>query len=141
MFVDNRTDARRFFLNVWQKYEKKQPLEPMEALILEVILSHPEYHNLLQMGEDVLHEDYTPEQGRTNPFLHMGMHIAIREQIQTDRPAGIRELYDTLVQKKGDQHEVEHSVMECLGEALWQAQRNNTMPDDAAYLESIKALR
>ncbi len=141
MFVDNRLDARRFFLDVWQKYEKKHPMEPMEALILEVILAHPEYHELLQKGDDVLHEEYTPEQGRINPFLHMGMHIAIKEQVQTDRPAGIRNLCDTLLQQKGDQHEMEHCVMECLGEALWQAQRNNTMPDDEAYLESIKALK
>ena len=141
MFVDNRSDARRFFLNVWDKYGKKQPLEPIEGIILEVILAHPEYHALLQQGEDTLDKDYTPEQGETNPFLHMGMHIAIKEQIQADRPAGIRKLCEVLLQKKGDQHEMEHSVMECLGESLWQAQINNGMPDEKAYLESIKALR
>lgn len=141
MFVDKRSDARRMFVEVWQKHENKSPLEPLEGLILDVILAHPEYHELLQRGLEVLDEEYSPDQGKINPFLHMGMHIAIKEQIQTDRPTGIRELCQALLEKQGDYHEMEHSVMECLGESLWLAQRNNRMPDEQAYLESIRALR
>lgn len=141
MFVDNRPDARRYFLQVWQKYQARQRLEPVEGLILDVILAHPEYHELLQRGEEVLFEEYLPEQGRMNPFLHMGMHIAIKEQIQSDRPAGIRELCQELLTRHADEHEMEHSLMECLGESLWLAQRNNSMPDEQAYLESVRALK
>ncbi len=96
---------------------------------------------MLERKEDVLKEDYLPEQGNMNPFLHMSMHIAIKEQIQTDRPAGISALCESLLKKYGDQHEMEHQVMECLGESLWLAQRNNCMPDERAYLENVKALK
>lgn len=141
MLIKNRDDARRYFIEVRRKYSNNQALEPMEQLILDVILTHPEYHDVLERKEDVLKEDYLPEQGNMNPFLHMSMHIAIKEQIQTDRPAGISALCESLLKKYGDQHEMEHQVMECLGESLWLAQRNNCMPDERAYLENVKALK
>jgi hypothetical protein len=140
MFVENRDDARRYFIEVRQKYKDKQPLEPLEQLILDVILAHPEYHGVLDPGGKSFNEDYSPEAGNLNPFLHMSMHIAIKEQIQTDRPAGIRELCTALLEKVNDLHEMEHQAMNCLGESLWLAQRNNSLPDEIAYLENIRAL-
>lgn len=141
MLIKTRDDARRYFIEVRQKYNNNQALEPLEQLILDVILTHPEYHDMLEREEDVLKEDYLPEQGNMNPFLHMSMHIAIKEQIQTDRPAGISTLCESLLEKYGDQHDMEHHVMECLGESLWLAQRNNCMPDERAYLADVKALK
>ncbi len=141
MFVQDRDDARRYFIQVRQKYNNKQPLETLEQLILDVILAHPEYHELLDQGEGSLKKDYSPEAGSINPFLHMSMHIAIKEQIETDRPAGIRALCEAILDKVSDPHEMEHKVMECLGESLWLAQRNNNMPDDRVYLESVRALK
>lgn len=113
-------------------------LEPLEQLVLEVILEHPEYHGYLEHEEESLDLDFAPERGISNPFLHMGMHIAIKEQVGTDRPAGIKERYRLLLNGRfSSAHELEHRMMECLGEALWVAQRNNTLPDDNAYLECI----
>ena len=91
MFVQDRDDARRYFVRVRQKYNDKQALDPLEQLILDVILAHPEYHGILDQGGELLRHDYSPEAGNINPFLHMSMHIAIKEQIETDRPAGIRD--------------------------------------------------
>jgi Domain of unknown function (DUF1841) len=141
MFVKDRDDARRYFIKVWRKYNNKQPLEALEQLILDVILAHPEYHGLLDQGEKSLRKDYSPEVGGINPFLHMSMHIAIKEQIETDRPAGIRALCEALLDKGSDLHKMEHKIMECLGESLWLAQRNNSMPNELAYLESVRALK
>ena len=140
MFVKDRKDARSYFLTVWEKFNNKQPLEALEQLILDVILAHPEYHELLKQGDGSLELDYSPDAGGINPFLHMSMHIAIKEQIDTDRPAGIRELCRNLLNKMGDQHEMEHKIMDCLGKSLWLAQRNNCMPDELAYMESVRAL-
>lgn len=140
MFVQNRDDARRYFIEVRRKHQGNQPLDPLEQLILGVILVHPEYHDLLDSGEAVLAADFSSQPGMTNPFLHMSMHIAIKEQIQTDRPAGIRKLCQALLDRCGDAHEMEHQVMHCLGESLWQAQRNDSMPDERAYLENLKTL-
>jgi len=140
VFVDNRADARRFFVQVRRKFCNSQALEPLEQLVLDVISAHPEYHAVLDRGEDSLDEDYVPRHGRTNPFLHMSLHVAIREQIQADRPAGIRGLCERLAEKCGDRHEMEHRVMGCLGETLWQAQRQNRMPDELAYLDNVRKL-
>ena len=83
---------------------------------------------------------FTPDGGAENPFMHMGMHIAIREQVMTDRPQGIAAAYRQLVERLGDQHQAEHRIMECLGEMLWKAQRSGGMPDESAYLACIRRL-
>ena len=138
MFQD-RDQVRQMYLDVWQKLQQKKLLEPLEALIAEVIELHPEYHALLAADAEIKQREFTPDDGQTNPFLHMGMHIALREQAGADRPAGIRSVYDKLARAHG-QHDAEHAMMECLGQALWRAQRNNQPPDENDYLECLKKL-
>ena len=127
------------YAEAWRKHREALPVEPVEDQIIRVVELHPEYAAVLEAGDDALERDYTPEQGRTNPFLHMGLHLAIREQVATDRPAGIAEVHRTLVQRFGDLHAAEHAMIECLGEALWQAQRvRSARPDEPAYLEALR---
>lgn len=135
----NRDEIRQVYLTVWQKLQNGQILEQMESVIADVIQLHPEYHSLLNQGEVAQQAEFTPESGNSNPFLHMGMHIALREQTSTDRPAGIQIIHQKLSNKKG-QHEAEHTMIECLGQALWLAQSNNTLPDDIAYLSCLKKI-
>jgi hypothetical protein len=137
MFGTDRTALRRFYLEAWRKLRANEALEPLQRQIAEVVSEHPEYHALLE-GEDVLAQDYTPEMGQSNPFLHMGMHLAIREQLGSDRPAGIVTAYRALLLRLGDAHAVEHHMMECLGQALWEAQRAGRAPDEAAYLACLR---
>ena len=134
-----RDEIRQTYLSVWQKMQSRSVLEPIESIIAEVIGLHPEYQALLDQKDQVMAQEYTPEGGQTNPFLHMGMHIALREQTSTDRPAGIQAIYQKLGKRLG-LHEAEHAMMECLGQALWQAQRDNSVPDEEAYLECLKGL-
>lgn len=139
--IQDRDSSRKFFSEVWEKYKKKMPLEALEQVVLDIILQHPEYHKILDMDEtDVAAMEFLPEAGMTNPFLHMGMHIAIQEQIGSNRPEGITALYQQLLAGYSSAHDLEHSMMECLGETLWQAQRNNIMPDEMQYLERVKRL-
>ena len=133
-----RSSLRRMYVEAWRKHQHGLPVEPVEDQIVRVIEWHPEYAGVLEAGDDALEQDYTPESGRTNPFLHMGLHLAIREQVATDRPRGIGEVHRTLVQRLGDAHAAEHAMIECLGEALWQAQRSGRAPDEAAYLEALR---
>ena len=139
--IQDRDSGRTFFLEVWGKHKKKLPLEALEQMVLDVILQHPEYHVILEKDEkEISAMEFTPEMGMTNPFLHMGMHIAILEQIGANRPSGITGLYQQLLPKYPSAHDLEHRIMECLGESLWLAQRNNTLPDEAQYLEQVKKL-
>ena len=140
--IQNRDSARTFFLEVWAKYKRQAPLESLEKMVLEVILQHPEYHEILAMDEEeIAAMEFLPEAGMTNPFLHMGMHIAILEQVSSNRPSGITALYQQLLRGYPSAHDLEHSMMECLGESLWQAQRNNTLPDESRYMEQVKRLK
>jgi len=135
----NRDEIRQVYIDVWQKMQQGSLLEPMESVIADVIQLHSEYHGFLQQSESAQLAEFSPESGHSNPFLHMGMHIALREQTSTDRPAGIAALHQKLALKLG-LHEAEHAMMECLGQALWLAQRNNTMPDEPAYLECLRKI-
>jgi hypothetical protein len=135
---ESRSDTRQTFFDVWAKLQGERPLTALEAIIADVIRMHPEYHALLDQGIEVLDKDWLPEGGETNPFLHMGMHIAVREQVSIDRPAGIKAAYETLLAKTRDVMQVEHLMLECLGETLWRAQREQRMPDEQLYLRLVR---
>ncbi len=140
--IQDRDSGRTFFLEVWGKHKRQLRLEALEQIVLDVILQHPEYHEILEKDEkDISAMEFTPEMGITNPFLHMGMHITIQEQIGSNRPLGITALYQQLLPKYPSAHDLEHNMMESLGEVLWLAQRNNTLPDEAHYLEQVKKLK
>lgn len=139
-YGQDRNKMRMMYIQAWKKHREKQTLEPLDQVLVNIIERHPEYHKLLEDPDKYLDKDYTPEMGETNPFLHMGMHISIQEQVSTNRPAGINILYEQLITKLGDPHEVEHQLMECLGLMLWEAQRDNRMPDEQAYLKCAEKL-
>lgn len=141
MLQHNRDETRQVFFSVWQKVAKGLPMEPMEMIIADVIKLHPEYHALLNEQEDNIAVDYSVEQGKTNPFLHMGLHIALREQVASNRPAGINALYKELYTQYDSEHDLEHAMIDCLAESLWLAQQRQTMPDELHYMENLKRLK
>lgn len=132
----NRNELRQYFFNSWNKFQAKLPLESMEQQVVDVILLHPEYHFIFASPEKYIDHDFFPELDEPNPFLHLSLHLSIREQVTTNRPAGIRALFDNLSLKKA-KHELEHDFMTCLAETLWLAQKNGQMPDETAYLENL----
>lgn len=133
-----RDRLRGMYAEAWRRHREGLPLEPLHAQIVAVIELHPEYHGVLESGAEALARDYTPDGGTTNPFLHMGLHLAVREQVGTDRPAGIRAVHAVLTRRLGDAHAAEHHMIECLAEALWDAQVSKRAPDEAAYLAALK---
>jgi hypothetical protein len=141
-FFDNqsRDDLRRVYVEAWRKRRAGLPVEPLEAQVADVIALHPEYHAALERGDETLAHDYTPEGGQSNPFLHMGLHLAVRDQIATDRPAGLRQAFTSLAARLGSAHEAEHRIIECLAEAMWEAQRSGRPPDADAYLQRVLRL-
>lgn len=130
---------REMFFSAWKKHLDNETLEPMEKQIVSLLKDHPEYHGLIE-NPDAIDKDYTPEHGELNPFLHLSLHLALREQVGTDRPKGIAAVTRSLLMKHGDGHTVEHLMIECLGEFLWDAQRAQREPDELAYLEKLKLL-
>jgi len=136
----SRDDLRRMYLEAWRKFSAKQPLEPLEAQLAAVIAEHPEYIRFLESGETALGTDFTPEGGQANPFLHLGLHLAIREQVATDRPKGIAAIHQKLAVKLGDAHTAEHAMLEPLAETIWEAQRSGILPDEQRYLERLRTL-
>ena len=137
LYGHDRDDLRRAYVDAWSKSRGGQLLEPLERLLAEVVAEHPEYHALLE-SPDALAREFPPEAGRTNPFLHMGLHVAVREQLATDRPPGVRALYAKLLPRFADAHRLEHAFIECLAQTLWDAQREGTAPDEARYLDRVR---
>ena len=138
IFGSDRDELRQMYVDAWRKCCAGEVLSPLEAQIAQVIEDHPEYQPA--MTAETRDDSFMPEGGKTNPFLHMGLHLALREQVATNRPAGITDLFERLRAKSGDSHAAEHQVIDCLAEALWTAQNNNTAPDEQTYLESLKRL-
>ena len=140
MFNPTREQVRQFFCESWRKHRERLILEGAEATAVDLIREHPEYHALLEAPQKAIEQEFFPEDGQANPFLHLSLHLAIAEQISVDQPHGIKAAYFALRQKM-EVHDAEHAVMECLGETLWRSQSEGR-PMDAAdgeiYLECIR---
>ncbi len=140
IFGQQRDQIRRVFVDVWRKHSQGTSLEPLEQSIAAVIDAHPESHGVLA-DPDSLVRDYPVEGEETNPFLHMGMHISIVEQLSSDRPAGIRTFYDALRGRFPNTHELEHAIMQCLAESLLVAREHGQSPDERRYLSCLRRLQ
>lgn len=138
-FNNNRASIRQAYYDSWRKYKNREILNPTEAIICEVIKEHPEYHATIENTNSV-DKDFTPESGLSNPFLHMGLHIAIREQLTTNRPVGIKNIFTELVNKYGNSTKVEHLIMENLVEIIMVSQKLGIPPDEEKYLKNLKNL-
>jgi hypothetical protein len=138
MFTPTRDEARRFLVDAWAKYRAGQPLSGLEQKAAALIALHPEYHRMLEAPDRHLPQDYGPEGGEINPFLHLSLHLAVSEQLGIDQPHGLRAEYERLRTARADDHAALHALIECLGETLWQAQRLGAAPDATAYLDCLR---
>lgn len=134
LYNPSRDQARQFLFDAWAKFKQNSLLTDLEKIAVEVMQMHPEYHAILEAPERYMNQQYFPEMGETNPFLHLSLHLSAIEQISINQPIGITQVYDTLRQKHGDKHMAQHDILECLAETIWQAQRNNAPLDSAHYL-------
>jgi hypothetical protein len=138
MFAPSQDEVRKFFCATHRKLREGAPLTALEALAGQWIDQHPEYHADLHDEAAALAARYVVEDGRTNPFLHLSMHVSISEQVSIDQPAGIRQAVERLAARHGSLHQAHHEVMECLGEMIWASQRSGLPPDGAAYLDCVR---
>ena len=138
MFQPNPSDVRRFFCAAYAAQRIGAPLDPMAAIAARWITEHPEYHADLADEAAALQADYTVESGRSNPFLHLAMHLTIEEQLSIDQPTGIRQAVQLLATRRHSLHEAHHEVMECLGEMIWASQRSGRPPDGLSYLDAVR---
>ena len=137
MFNPSRDQVRSFFIETWRKHRANQVLTPLEAMALDWIIEHPEYHPDLE-SPDAMTAEYAVEKGRTNPFLHLSMHLSISEQCSIDQPRGIRQAVELLTHKRNSLHQAHHETMECLGTMLWESQRAGRPPDGNAYIDCVQ---
>ncbi|MBP6900832.1 MAG: DUF1841 family protein [Burkholderiaceae bacterium] len=138
MFQPSQHDVRRFFCDTWRRHRAGEPLSPMETLAAGWMDEHPEYQADLADVDAALAASYTVEDGRSNPFLHLSMHLSISEQCSIDQPSGIRQAVELLAARRGELHAAHHEVMECLGEMIWESQRSGRPPDGHAYLDAVR---
>jgi hypothetical protein len=136
MFTPSRDQVRSFFVETWRKYRAREVLTPMEHIAADLAALHPEYHALLE-APDAVTREFPPEGGQVNPFLHLSLHLAIEEQLSIDQPPGLRAAFETSQNRHGNRHDALHDVLECLGETLFEAQRNGRPPDGAAYVACV----
>jgi hypothetical protein len=140
MMFESRESTRRFFFEVWSKATSGEALAGMERIVADVIGLHPEYHEVLSDVPHLIKRDFGRDDPEHNPFLHMGLHIALREQLAADRPAGVCQIHADLLAQSPHPHEVEHQMIECLATELWHAQSAGRLPDEQAYLRALRQL-
>jgi hypothetical protein len=140
MFNPSQADVRRFFCQTYAKHVGMHILTPLENMAARWLVEHPEYHVDLADEAAAIARDYPPEGGKSNPFLHLSMHLSISEQVQADLPAGLKAAYGMALARMGDPHTTHHAIMEVLGKVLWEAQRQKIQPDMDAFVDGVRRL-
>lgn len=138
LYNPSRDQARQFLFDAWTKFKQKLILTDLEKIAVEVIQMHPEYHVVFDSAERFMHQQYFPEMGETNPFLHITLHLSVIEQISINQPIGVTQIYDKLRLQHNDKHLAYHDLIDCLAETIWQSQRNNQPLDSDHYLNLLK---
>lgn len=138
MFTPSQADVRRFFCSVYAKTLSGQALEAIEIIASQWLDEHPEYHADFADADAALEKIYEVDAGKTNPFLHLSMHLSISEQCSIDQPRGIRQAVELLAARRGSLHDAHHEAMECLGQMLWESQRSGRPPDGQAYIDAVQ---
>jgi hypothetical protein len=138
LYNPSRDQARQFLFDAWKKFQQQVVLTDLEKIAVEVMQMHPEYHAILEAPERYMNEQYFPEMGATNPFLHLSLHLSVIEQISINQPIGIVQIYAQLRQQHNDSHLAQHDIVDCLAETIWQAQRNNSGLDAENYLTLLE---
>ena len=138
MFTPSQADVRRFFCSVHAKTQSNQLLDALETIASQWLAEHPEYQADFADAEAALEKMYDVEGGRTNPFLHLSMHLSISEQCSIDQPRGIRQAVELLTAKRDSLHDAHHEAMDCLGKMVWESQRAGRPPDGAAYIDCVQ---
>ncbi len=134
----SQADVRRFFCSVYAKTKAGSALEAIETIASQWIAEHPEYHADFADVDAALLKMYDVEAGKTNPFLHLSMHLSISEQCSIDQPRGIRQAVELLAARRSSLHDAHHEVMDCLGQMIWESQRAGRPPDGAAYIDCVQ---
>ncbi len=138
MFTPSQADVRRFFCSVYAKARSGQALEAIEIIASQWLDEHPEYHADFADADVALEKMYDVEGGRTNPFLHLSMHLSISEQCSIDQPSGIRQAIELLTARRNSLHDAHHEAMDCLGQMVWESQRAGRPPDGHAYIACVQ---
>ena len=110
----------------------------METLVSQWIDEHPEFHAELADVDAALASMLNDDPNRTNPFLHLSMHLSISEQSSIDQPRGIRQAVELLTHRVNSLHDAHHRAMECLGRMIFESQRSGRMPDGESYIACVQ---
>jgi hypothetical protein len=138
MFEPSQADVRRFFCSVYAKWRHAQPMDALETLASQWVAEHPEYHADFSDVDAALERMYEVKDGKTNPFLHLSMHLSVSEQCSIDQPRGIRQAVELLTARRDSLHDAHHETMDALGQMIWESQRSDRPPDGHAYIAAVQ---
>lgn len=119
---------RQHFYHAWQKHLRGYALSEFEHRIVEVLLNYPEYTKALS-------PDSIDVDNGENPYLILGAHMEVKDQLRLDRPRGIKKLVDS--SSKGGAF-VESLMVELMVYTLKSAYINKTPPSYEQYLRELR---
>lgn len=135
-----RIHMRMSMLKAFEKYQSQEILSALEQQIVSVILSHPDLKLFFSQGEKCIDFECAPFDLAQNPFFHIALHLSLFDQVNFDRPAGIKAIYEMLIKQFQNETTAQHAMMACLQQTLQTALQTRSEPDELAYLQAVRKL-
>ena len=134
-YGQDRASMRQVFFDVWRRCKHApSALTALERQIAEVIQDHPEFHGFFCGQETWKEED------QQQLFMQLGLHLAVRDQIQLNKPRGVQQIFQQLCWRGYTSMDAEHQIMACLSQVMWEAQQQGRALSEQDYEDLLKKL-
>lgn len=127
---------RLFVQRTWHALQNNLTLTPSETEIADLVADHPEVGLFFAGREIDVQQIYADD--KFNPFLFLAALREITKQLKNNQPAGIRKLYDQLLDTRCSDAEARSRMAAAYLELYRQHQETMTPENKEAYLLSMR---
>lgn len=96
---------------IWQVAQSRNldGLTDDEKEIAWIMLEHEEFNDDFRNAEELADYEYNPD-SEVNPFMHIGIHIAVENQLKQKEPLEVCEFYNAAKERGVSHHEIIHRL-------------------------------
>ena len=135
-----RVMQRERMHELWEKAKAGdvEELDEEERRLAKIMLEHEdEFFNVFEFADVTADHEYDPDT-ESNPFLHISIHLAIENQLESKDPIEALQFYNAMRQKKYPHHDTLHLMAMIFIPFMFHTMQDNVPFDLDLYKKLLK---